>query len=360
MLIEVKYPKERGGFMKRTLMVVLGLFLLSSVAWANPVTETSTSANSQMSVVVFMTNKVLGDSKAVAEIRSTLAVKFKGANSIALYGDDQPKSPAFLEFVEKLKTDPVNEKGIRAITATALEQYGKDTKSKYVVLITVLPFNTWQYGNGDVKAHISVFDVDSLRYLETINWYKEDSNWTPATKFLTNKIATDFNWVPPTEKLKDKDEVTPIEEKKPSVVVLLPDTILERPELVEQIRSTVSRKFRVANVPVFIDDKSKSPEFLDLIGGVLSDSAKQQAFVLKKERLVEYGNRIGGNPLIVIMITTFDKDGYYGYHLKEDIMIIDTETNKYLANVVYDTGKAKPRNDGIAYLMDKLQNEFKL
>jgi hypothetical protein len=347
--------------MKKILTTLWCLFiLLPIISWVCPVAEANASDQSQISVVVFMGKKVLNDSKAVAEIRNTLINKFKDAKSIAVYGDDQPKSPEFLEFMEKIKTDPVNESGIRAITTEALEQYGKDMKSNYVVLITILPFNSWQYGNGDMKAQISVFDVSAGRYVEAINWYKEDSNWVSASKFLIKKISTDFNWVPPAGEPSNKNDIAQIEEKKLSVVVFLADTILERPELAEQIRNTIAQKFRVTNVPIFIDDRPKSSEFLNFIGGVLTDSAKQQTFILKKERLVEYGKQTGSNPLIMIMISTVGKDGYYGYHLKEDILIIDTETNKYLANVIYDTGKAKSRQEGIDYLMNKLQNEFKL
>lgn len=289
--------------------------------------------------------------------------KFKYANSMAIYGDDQAKSPEFLEFVERVQTDPLNDKGIKVISLGALAQYGKATKSSYVVLIIITPFNSTQYGFGDIKAQVSVLDVASVRDVECLNWYYEDSNWTKGSKEVIKKIASDFNWSPSAEMAGDKRTNAQPEVKKPSVVVFLPDVVLEKPEFVEKVRKTVAEKFNVNSVPIYIDEKPKSPEFVNFISKVETDSAKQQAFVLRKERLVEYGKSTNSNPVVAIVISSVSRGpGFsgYTYHLKEDIFVVDPETNLYLSNVVYDNGDEKSRRDGIDLLMNKLQNEFKL
>ncbi len=112
--------------------------------------------------------------------------------------------------------------------------------------------------------------------------------------------------------------------------------------------------------PIYVDDKHKTSEFLKLIGKVGSDSAKQQTFILKKEPLVEYGKGTNSNTVISIVISQVGKGEGLSYHLKEDIFVVDSESDKYLANAVYGTIDDKKRPGGIDLLMKKLQDEFKL
>lgn len=156
--------------MKKILAIIALLFALSSTAWANPTDMVGSSDKTLLSVVVFMNERVLSDTKAIAEIRDVLKNKFKYANSVVFYGDDQAKPPAFLEFVERVKTDPLNEKRIKAISLGALAQYGKASKSSYIVPITITPFNNWVVGEGgDTRAQVSVLDVASVRNVECLN-----------------------------------------------------------------------------------------------------------------------------------------------------------------------------------------------
>lgn len=94
-----------------------------------------------------------------------------------------------------------------------------------------------------------------------------------------------------------------------------------------------------------------------------TDSAKQQAFVLRKEWLVEYGKSTNSNPVVAIVVNSLSRSGgtwTYTYHLKEDILVVDTEANLYLCNVVYDNGDEKSRQTAIDLLMNKLLTEFKM
>jgi hypothetical protein len=352
--------------MKELLAILILLISFNTIAWASPNDAVSPSNQSQISVVVFMNKKILEDSKAVAKIRDVLKQKFNYASSVVIYGDNQAKTPEFLEFTDKIQTDPANEKSIRTINIGDLSKYGEAVKSDYVILITISPCNAymnfWSGIRIDMKENISVIDVPSQKYVEYLNWYKEGSSPMQAdgAKELINKLATDFLWSPPSEKL-DKNSTSQLEEKKSSVVVFLPDVILEKPDLVEKVKKSVSEKFNVSNVPVYVDDKPKSPEFMDLIGRVGTDSAKQQTFILKKESLVEYGKATNSNTVTAIVISNINfGDNDFSYRLKEDIFIVDTESNKYISNVVYDTGNKMKRQDGIDFLMNKIQNEFKL
>lgn len=356
-VICVSYRKEL--LMKKILVILLLLFGFNSIVWASPNEVNDASSQSQISVVFLANPAIVGDNKLVAEIRAALKEKFKQATSIVIYGDDQSKSPEFLEFIEKVQTDPNNEKGIRVISNVALADYGMATKSNYVILIRVSNCNYIIGSHTDMKAQVSVIDVASQNYVENRTWYKEETWWAQGTRYLIKKLAADFNWSPSMAAPNDNKTSTQEDEKKSSVVVFLPDVILEKTELVEQVRKTVSEKFKVSDVPIFIDDKPKSPEFLKFIGDVITDSAKQQAFVLKKERLVEYGRSTNSNPMTVILVKS-DYRGGYSYRLKEEIFVVDTDSNKYLANVIYDMGNDDNRRDGVNFLMDKLQNEFKL
>ncbi|MDR3561392.1 MAG: hypothetical protein P4N59_08135 [Negativicutes bacterium] len=339
-------------------LVPLILLCLMPTASAGLIDAINGPDKPPIAVVVFTNKEVLDDSKLVSEIRSGLKTKFKEATNIAIYGDDQSKSSEFLEFIERVKTDPVNEKGIRVISNDALAQYGRETNSKYVILVVITHFNSVVYGNGDIKANISVIDVATKKHVEYLNWYKEGASWKSGAEYLLRKFISDFNWAAPAGAAGDKPAASQSEGKRPAVIVLLSDAILEKPELVEKIRTTVSTKFKVRDVPIYVDERPKSPEFLEFIGLVVSDSAKQQTFVLKKERMVEYGKNANSSPLIVIMINTVAKNGYYSYHLKADIYVIDPETNKYLSNVVYDTGDDVRRQDGVEFLLNKIQNDF--
>lgn len=345
--------------MKKILVLLILLVISSSsMVWAE--------SQSPISVVVFMNKHILTDGKAVIEMRDVLKEKFKDANSIVIYGDDQAKSPEFLEFIEKVKTDPKNEKDIRVIDLNELAKYGRGIKSSYVVLITISPCNLyWNFWSGtrvDMKASVSVLDVDSIQYVEYVTWYKEGTNprLVAGAKDLINKVSAEFRWSPSAAEVRGKKDATPAEANKSAVVVFLPDVVLEKPDVVEKVRKSVSAKFHVDDVPVYIDDKPKSPEFLALISRVGTDSAKQQAFILKKENLVEYGKAVNSDLVTAIIISSVGGDDDFNYHLKEDIYVVDIKENKYLANVVFDTLNKMKRQDGIDFLMRKLQEEFKL
>ncbi len=354
--------------MKKVLALLLVLlFGLNATAWAKLSDFISSNIHTPMAVVVFMDKKIIADGKAVTEMRDTLREKFRYAKNIVIYGDDQAKSPEFLEFSEKVKTDPANDKDIKSIDIGELAKYGRAINSDYVILITVADCNAyWNFWSGvrvDTKASVSVIDASTLKYMAYMNYYKEgtDAFSADGAKILIKKVAAEFNWSPPAEKQTEDKAVGVSEDKKPAVVVFLPDVVLERPELVEKVRKGVAAKFMVSDVPIHIDDKKKTPEFLDLIGKVGTDSAKQNTFILKKERLVEYGKAVNANPVMAIIINNVGPgDEDFNYRLKEDIYVVDTDTGKYLSNVVFDTVDKKKRQEGIDFLMTKLQAEFRL
>lgn len=354
--------------MKKILMLLfLLMFGTNSMAWANFNDMINSTNQSSIAVVVFMEKQIISDGKAVTRMRGVLNEKFKHAKNIAIYGDDQAKSPEFLEFIDNIKTDPANEKDIKSINIGELAKYGQAIKANHVVLITVTPCNMyWNFWSGmriDTKASVSVIDVNTKKYVEFMNYYKEGNGAfsSDGAQFLIKKIADEFNWSPPGDKSNNDRPFSALEDKKPAVVVFLPDIILEKPELVEKVRKSVAAKFTVKDIPIYIDDKSKSPEFLNLIGRVETDSAKQQTFILKKESLIEYGKAVNANPIAAIVISNVGAgDDDFNYRLKEDILVVDTENNKYLSNVVFDTVDKKKRQDGIDFLMSKLQTEFQL
>jgi hypothetical protein len=364
--MDVDLSLKGVAYVKKIMAILLLLLCMNSTAWANLSDLVSSFGQSPVSVVVFMDKQIIADGKAVTQMRGVLKEKFKYASNIAIYGDDQAKSPEFLEFVDKIKTDPANEKEINVINIGELANYGRAIKSDHIILITVSRCNTyWNFWSGirvDTKENISVIDVKTQKYLVCVNYFKEGNDYfsSEGAQFLVNKLATDFKWLPPVDNLSDNKTNNQLENKKPAVVVFLPDVVLEKPDLVEKVRKVVSAKFGEKDVPIYIDDKQKSPEFLDLIARVGSDSAKQQTLIVKKESLAEYGKTVNANLVTAIIISNVGPgDEDFNYRLKEDIFVVDTENNKYVSNVVFDTVDKKKRQEGIDFLMNKLQLEFK-
>ena len=352
----------------KKILVILTLFLsMNSMAWASFNDKTISSNHSSTSVVVFMDNRTISDGKAVAQMRDVLKEKFKYAKSVEIYGDEQAKSPEFLEFAERIKADPANEKYIKVINIGEITKYGQSTKSDYVILITISPFNpNVDYRMFDMKGNVAVIDVTTQKYVDYANFYKEGiayrdgsaSRFAEGAKDIVNQMAISFSWNPLVGE-SNNNSVNQVRANNPSVVIFLPDSILERPDLVEIIRKTVSEKFHVSEVPIYADEKRKSPEFLDLIKTIETDSAKQQAFILKKENLVRYGKLINANPLVAIVISNVGVDGFK-YRLKADVFVVDTESSKYLSNVIFDTIDNKKRAEGIEFLMNKFKSGFEL
>ncbi len=332
--------------MKKILVILLMLLCVNSTAWAD-----SRPAQPAISVVVFIHDIASVGTKAVAEKRSILKEKFPQAKSIAIYDDDQAKSPEFLEFTEKIKPDLENAKFVWWIGIDALAQYGKATNSDYVILVRLIK---------NFAAEFTVIDVASAKYVEALLYFKNNP-WAEKTNDLITKIA--LHWSSPQEEPVIKQPSVPAREKRPAVILLLPSIILEKSDLAESVRKTVMEKFKVSEVPIFIDDRPKSAAFLNFISGVKTDTAKQQTFVLKKERLAEYGNNTNSNPVIAIDVDIVSMGSSFigfSYRLKETIFVVDAEEKKYLASAVYDTLDEKSARAGVDFLMDKLKNEFKL
>ncbi|MDT8900781.1 hypothetical protein [Anaeroselena agilis] len=354
--------------MKKVLALLFVLLIgFNSTALAKLGDFIRENIHTPMSVVVFMDKKIIADGRAVTEMRDVLREKFRYAKSIVIYGDDQAKSPEFLEFSDKIKTDPANEKEIKSIDIGELAKYGRAINTDYMILVTVADCNVyWNYWSGirvDTRASVAVVDVNTQQYMTYMNYYKEGSDAFSAdgAKALIKKVAAEFNWSPPAENQNADKEAKVFGEKKPAVVVFLPDVVLEKPELVEKVRKGIAAKFQASDVPIHIDDRKKGPEFLEFIGKVGTDSAKQKTFILKKERLVEYGKVVNANPVTAIVISNVGPgDDDFNYRLKEDIYVVDTESGKYLSNVVFDTVEKKKRQEGIEFLMNKLQAEFRL
>jgi len=351
---------------KKILVVLILLFCLMPTASANLMDIfVPEKPKPPVSVVVFMDKHILSDGQTVTTIRNALNEKFKDAKSVVIYGDDQAKSPEFLEFAEKVKTDPANEKDIKVINIGELTKYARSINSDYVILITIAPFNMydnfWSGIRVDMKENVSVIDVASQKYLEYLSWYKEGTNlWMDdGAKDLVNQLVANFHWTP--AEPNENKSVNQEEVSNPSVVVFLSDVILEKPELVEKVRKTISEKFHASVVPINGDNKPKSSQFLDLIGKVETNSAKQQSFILKKEDLVEYGKATNSNTVIAINISNVGAgDNDFSYRLKADILVVDAESKKYLSNVVFDTIDKKKRQEGLEFILNKIQNEFQL
>jgi hypothetical protein len=345
--------------MKRVLVILLLLLAFNSIAYAAPENASNLSG---YSVILFLDDEVLFSQKAINEISTIMKEKFEQAKSIEIYGDAKAKSPAFLELAEKVQIDPVHQHKTRRVSIDALTKYGKDTKSSNVIIITISICNVyfdWNKLRFDMKEQLAVLDVSSPKYVKYMNLYTENTTMIAGTKYLLNNLDKNFNWFSPSRGESDKINDYPIEEKKTSVIVVLPDVILERPELVDIVRKTVSEKFKVKDVPIYIDNNEKTPAFYNLLEKIQDGIFKQSDFIPQKEYFVEYGKETNSDIVIAVVVSILE-NGTPSFRLKEDIFAVDTKLNKYLTNVVYDTGEIMRRKEGIDKIMNQLQSEFTL
>lgn len=349
--------------MRKILILAIFLFIMGNmaVAWAYSGVGSDLPGQAKVTLVVSLDPAFRQNSKAYDIIKTAMTEKFSFAEII--YRDDsQAKSPAYLEFMEKVQTDPINNdtnKGVTWIREEHLKKFGQDSNSKYVLLINLRV--TGYNGKGDYwsKMTFCAYDVEAAKPVAIDAWLKGRTGYgTEGAEYFMTKLRSELKWpvaVPP--------ELQPGETAKQAVVVFLPDEIVEMPDLVQKIRSTVASKFNIADVPIYIDNIPKTVAFLSLVNKVAVDSAKQNTTVVRKDYLSAYGKQIGSNTVISIKIgyteSEYDIWAYkMVYRLNAEILVVDTETNKYLSSMVYDIGSKKGRQEGVELLMNKLKTEY--
>lgn len=349
----------KGGVKMRKLIVLIGvlLLLLGPAASAAPAGIAGPADAPKTTVVVFLNPYIQQSQKAFNIFRDGLREKFAKADIIYL-NDGKAKSPAFLEFMEKVQTDPVNDKGIILVREEHLRKLGQDTVSRFVVLVNFRITGYNGYGNFWSKLIVSAYDVDAAKPVAFDTWYKGELRWpSEGTEHYIKTLRSEFVW-PVAELEAAKGEVV-----RPAVVLFLPDTILEMPELVKKMRDAVAGKFRVGSVPIYLDSTPKTADFLILANKVAVDSAQQNTFIVRKEYLAEYGKQTNSKPVIAVKLhyTEYDYSIWASkpvYRFQQDILVVDPETNQYIASTTFDTGEKMGRSEGVDFLLDKLRNDF--
>lgn len=347
----------------RKILLLLWIFLLSlqSLVWAETPND-QIIEQPKTTVIVVLDQEILSNTKALPIIKNTLVEKFKQAD-VLVVGDPQAKSPEFLELMDKVKTDTVNEKGIRFVSTEHLANYGKEVHSKFIVLVSLNKYQEYEEFRTfyrDVKARVFVLDVDSQKIISNQVWYKEKNQWiSEAAEGLVKKIKEELNWPPLNATVSNLASIGSDVDKKMTAVVFVDEYVLAKKEVGDKIRKTFEEKFKLANVPINLDVKPKSLAFLELETKVAFDSIKQSAFLLKKEHLVQYGKQVNADYVLAMNISIMEESGW-NCRLQEDISIVDVGLNKYVSNNVYDTGKTVKRLEGVDMLLNKLLIEYKL
>jgi len=339
--------------------VSLLLALNLAVVKAAPFESENLVEQSKVTVVVLLDPLFQQNTKALDIIKAGLREKF-GQADIVYFGGSQAKSPEFLEFIEKVQTDPLNDKGIIWINEQYLYKLGHDTNSKYVLLINLSVTGYNGYYDYWSNLMLTAYNVETEKPIAINGWRKGKTKWaTQGADYYIAKLKNEFKWPvesAPTERI-------PNDTMKPAVAVFLPEDIFEMPELVQKIRNAVASKFKINSVPIYIDNMPKDPDFLNLVNKVMIDSAKQDTTIVRKDYLVEYGKHVNANQVIAIKISLSEYDmniwsGKSIYRFNEEILVVDTMANKYISSVAYDTGDRRGRPEGIEFVINKLQNEF--
>jgi hypothetical protein len=275
--------KGKGDIMRIIILVMVFIILNINSPVSAVVTDiVNQTPQPKISVVSFINNDILKDQKSMEIINSAFSQKFRGQN-IVITGDNNPKSPAFMEFMEQVRSDPVNEKGIYYINSRQLAKYGQDTGSDYTILISITKNIST---NGNILK-LMLVDVKTQKSLVENAWYASpphDFLGNTALKDLIKKFNDDFCLSSVNDGV-SKENTVPTDKKNVAVVLFLPSELLERTEIIEQIKSTVRNKFKVDDIPIYLDEKPKSNAFLNFIDSVIADSAKQKLFCSKKNAL---------------------------------------------------------------------------
>ena len=340
--------------MRIILVIVFIVLSIDSPVLASVTDIINQTSPSKISVIAFINNDILKDQKSMEFINSVFSQKFRG-QAITIADDGKQKSPEFMEFWEQVQSDPINEKGIYYINSKQLADYGKNTGSDYTVFISITK-NIFTNGN---ILKLTLIDVKTQKSLIENAWYApspHDFFGNTALKDLIKKFKDDF-YLFPTDDIAAKANMEPTNKKNVAVVLFLPIELLERTELIEQIKLTIRNKFKVDDIPIYLDEKPKSQPFLNFIDSVKSDSAKQKAFLLKKEHVIQYGKDIGSSIVIPIIISVRKADYTTYFQLREDITAIDIDSEKYLSNNVFELDKELRRKEGVDILMKKLIDE---
>lgn len=343
----------------RIILLLLSIFVLSfqNLVWA-AIPSDQVIQQPKTTVVVLLDQDILSNKKALPIIKNALIDKFKQADLLFI-GDQQAKSPEFLELMDKIQTDTINEKGIQFINMEYLAKYGKEVNSKFISFVSFQSYSIYGFYR-DVKARVCVLDVNSGKIISNQVWYKEENEWiSEAAEGLVKKIKSELTWPPINEVASPLVSVSSDGEKNMTAVVFVDESVLARQDISEKIRKALEEKFKLANVPIYLDTKPKSQPFLELETKVNYDSVKQSAFLLKKEHLVQYGKNVNANYVLAINFKIVEGFGWSS-RLQEDISLLDIDSNKYIANSIYDTGKVMKRAEGIDMLLNKLLIEYKL
>lgn len=348
--------------MRKILILTFFLFCMGNMAQTWAYSPDMSGQTGKVTLVVSLDPVFRQNEKAYNIIKGALIEKFGSAEIIYCDDASQTKPAAYHEFIEKVQTDPINNdsnKGVTWIREEHLHKFGQDNNSKFILLINLRVTGYNQNGYYWPKMTFCAYDVEAAKPIAVNTWVKGRTGYgTEGAEFFMTKLRNDFKWptsVIPEPQLGDT--------AKRAVVVFVPDDIMEMPELVQKIRSTIASKLNITEVPIYIDSNPKTQAFLSLVNKVAVDSAKQEAPVVRKEYLSAYGKQIGANTVISIKIgyteAEFDIWAYkMVYRLNAEILAVDTETNKYISSMVYDIGSKKGRQEGVELLMNKLKTEY--
>lgn len=348
-------------------VVLLLVFSTILPVMANPPANPPEKSN--ISVVVFLDKVFRDDNQSLEILKKGLNDRFNGAN-VAIYGDNSPKSPEFLEFIEKVQTDPANERGIRLIPAKYLYKYGDDTHASHVLLINIKSANSdigfWSSKRlARIKEDVTVFSVEPNKIVlnSVFDTGEKLLPFREAIQLSMLQLKKEFNWIPQPSQ---ENEIKPVPANLVSILAFLPARIQVEPELYLKVKNAISEKVKNADITIYNDFQAKSPEYMEFIGKVITDSSMQRSFIIKKDHIVKYGKDSGYRAVVVFKLGITEEEEARGlsfgtvYRLKEDISVVSVESNKYIANYVFDNEKKMFLTTAVDNIMDKFKSEFNL
>ena len=342
------------------LFLVL-LFLISSPAMAQE--QPVASLEPKTTVIMFVDSDIRQNDPSMQTILAGIKDKFK-PTEIIVNDDQKRKSNEYMEFIENVKSDPVNESSIRVISLDHIAKYANAVNSKYIAIVYLTTWKTLELG---INMNLVVVDAENGKYLINDAWNEGVHDFLPNAasnlmKRFNKDVSTSFM-----EGTSSNENSASNPNEKIKVVAFVGNSILQQPKLVEKIKTTVGARFNVKNVAVYIDEKPKSLETLELFAKIQADSAKQKSLVIKKEHLIKYGEDTGSVYVAAVTIDTSDiiyLISQYGItcqmKLKESVVLVDVPAGRYAQNAVYETNYYYEEDSAVDELLKKLQTQFKM
>lgn len=140
------------------LFAVIALLAGAPAAAAAP-EQAAASLEPRVTVLLFVEGAVRQYEENMKLILDGVKDKFKQAE-IIIHDDNKRKSPEYMDLIENVKTDPVNEQHIRSVSLQHIAKFARDINSRYIAVVNL---SSWKTNTTALQLHLTVASAGALR-----------------------------------------------------------------------------------------------------------------------------------------------------------------------------------------------------